>query len=150
MSGLHLLRLTDDAKQLIEPAWLAKAAPVHRQLRPNLSVDYVSEMQGVIDDGGELVVAVEGHSVVAVALYRCYRDTYCGKQFYVDDLVVDAGRRSQGVGQVMLRWLETTARERGAHKIIIDSNTQRHGAHRFYLREGFDIACFNFTKTLNP
>ena len=37
-----------------EPALLARAEPVHRQLRPHLADDYAATMAGIFADGGDL------------------------------------------------------------------------------------------------
>lgn len=145
---MQTLRLTNEQRQLIEPAWLARAEAVHRELRPQLASDYVAQMQGIFADGGEMVIAIDGEHVLGVAVFRQYRDTFSGTKFYVDDLVTTSQRRSQGVGKLLLDWLQQEARRRGATNFMLDSGTQRIDAHRFYHREGLVIASFNFRKPL--
>lgn len=144
----HIVRITDTERQVIAPDWLARAETVHRELRPQLAADYASQMRGIFADGGEMIVAADGETVPGVAVYRCLRDTFSGKRFYVDDLVTTSALRSQGVGKLMLDWLQAEARHRAAKVFMLDSGTQRTAAHRFYFREGMVIASFNFTKTL--
>ena len=133
------------APVLAEPALLARAEPVHRQLRPHLADNYAAIMAGIFADGGEMIVAVDHAGEVAgVAVYRCFRNTFSGMCFYVDDLVVDAARRSTGVGKMMLAWLEQEAARRGAKRLELESGTQRTQAHKFYFREGFVINAFSF------
>lgn len=139
------------ARCLCEPAWLAAAEPVHRQLRPQLPADYADHMARVFADGGEMVVAVSGDSrqVRGLALFRLFADTACGLRCYVDDLVTHEAYRSQGVGRALLGWLQVQAHARGARRLSLESGTQRQAAHRFYFREGFVIASFSFTKSLD-
>jgi len=59
-------------------------------------------------------------------------------------LVVDAARRSTGVGRLLLAWLEQEAARRGAKGLELESGTQRTQAHKFYFREGFVINAFSF------
>ena len=68
-----------------------------------------------------------------------------GKHMYIEDLVTDAQRRSSGIGKVMLDWLKSYAKENGCDQIHLDSGVQRFPAHRFYLREGFNIASHHFS-----
>ncbi|WP_269533013.1 GNAT family N-acetyltransferase [Chitinimonas sp. BJYL2] len=145
----HILRITNEQRHLIDPAWLARAEAVHRELRPQLDADYSGQMQGIFDDGGEMVVAVDGENVLGVAVYRVYRDTFSGTKCYVDDLVTTSSQRSQGVGKLLLDWLQQEATRRGAVNFMLDSGTHRVDAHRFYHREGLVIASFNFRKPLN-
>lgn len=135
-------------RAVLEPLWLARAEPVHRELRPDLPADYAGTLQGIFDDGGEMAVAVRDDRVFGVAVFRCHRNTSSGVHFYIDDLVTTSGARSQGVGKVLLDWLAQEALGRGASRLRLDSGTQRIDAHRFYHREGMHIACFLFSRDL--
>ncbi|HXV08681.1 MAG TPA: GNAT family N-acetyltransferase [Burkholderiales bacterium] len=145
---LQIIRITDDARRVVERDWLARAEGVHRQLRPSLPAGYVARMQRIFEAGGEMCVAVEEGQVVGVAVFRSFDNTHHGKRFYVDDLVTDEARRSSGVGHALLAFLEGLARARGGHSIDLDSGTHRTRAHRFYFREGFVIPSFVFRKDL--
>ena len=147
---MEIIRITDDACAIVEPAWLARAEAVHRQLRPQLPAAYAETMRGIFDGGGEMCVAVVGEAVVGVAVFRSFANTFSGRKFYVDDLVTDERHRSSGVGRALLAFLERVARGRGVEFIELDSGTHRTDAHRFYFREGFVIPSFCFRKRLAP
>ncbi|WP_374535872.1 GNAT family N-acetyltransferase [Chitinimonas taiwanensis] len=145
---MHLLRLNNAARELIEPDWLLRAEAIHRELRPQLAMDYPAQMRGIFADGGQMVIAHNGEAVLGLAVFRHYRDTFSGTKFYVDDLVTTSQQRSQGVGKCLLDWLQQEALRCGATNFMLDSGTQRIDAHRFYHREGLTIASFNFKKPL--
>jgi GNAT superfamily N-acetyltransferase len=143
--SLRVALVAGSAPIQAEPPLLARAEPVHRQLRPHLADNYAAIMAGIFADGGEMIVAVDAAGEVAgVAVYRCFRNTFSGMRFHVDDLVVDAARRSTGVGRLLLAWLEQEAARRGAKGLELESGTQRTQAHKFYFREGFVINAFSF------
>lgn len=143
--SLRVAQVVGAAPVPAEPALLARAEPVHRQLRPHLADNYTAIMAGIFADGGEMIVALDAAGeVVGVAVYRCFRNTFSGVRFYVDDLVVDITRRSSGVGKAMLAWLGQEAARRGANGLQLESGTQRTQAHKFYFREGFVINAFSF------
>ena len=146
---MEIIRVTDDAHEVIELGWLARAEPVHRQLRPHIPADYARKMRGVFEGGGEMCVAVIGEEVVGLAVFRSFENTHMGRKFYVDDLVTDEAHRSSGVGHALMAFLQHLARSRGGTSIELDSGTQRTDAHRFYFREGFVITSFNFRKGLS-
>jgi GNAT superfamily N-acetyltransferase len=146
---MEIIRITDDAHEVIEPDWLARAEGVHRQLRPQLAADYVQKMRGIFASGGEMCVAVTGDAVVGVAVFRCFENTFSGRKFYVDDLVTDERHRSSGVGKALIGFLERIAQSRKVESLELDSGTQRIDAHRFYFREGFVITSFCFRKKLS-
>jgi len=145
---MEIIRITDDARKVLEPEWLARAESVHRQLRPQLPVGYVEKMKRVFETGGEMCVAVEGSNVVGLAVFRSFENTHVDAKFYVDDLVTDEKHRSGGVGRALIAFLNRLAKGRGGSTIELDSGTQRTNAHRFYFREGFVIPSFSFRKDL--
>jgi GNAT superfamily N-acetyltransferase len=146
--SVRVIDICNDEGRIIEAAWLARAEDVHRQLRPDLPANYTERLARVFAGGGRMTVAVEDEAVLGVAVWRCYEDTYNGTKFYVDDLVSDQAHRSRGVGQRLISHLADTARARGAVSLVLDSGVQRHGAHKFYFREGFAITSHNFKKPL--
>lgn len=55
----------------------------------------------------------------------------------IGGLVVREGRRSLGIGKMLCAEVETWSRNRGVTVLRVTSRLSREGAHRFYLREGF-------------
>jgi len=55
----------------------------------------------------------------------------------VEALVVDASRRSQGIGEALMQVAERWARESGSATVSLYSGAQRAAAHRFYHRLGY-------------
>lgn len=148
LSGYRVLAVTDDSGAVVESEWLMRAETVHRQLRPHLPLAYASRLAEVFANGARMAVVVDGEAVVCVAIWRLIENTYEGRRLYVDDLVSDESRRSQGAGKTMLDWLELRARSFGCDVLALDSGVQRARAHRFYFREGMFIPSFNFKKAL--
>ena len=119
--------------------------PVMHQLRPVLlAEEFVSRIQMQQAEGYQLAFAEHDCAVATVAGFRLQTMLWAGKTLYVDDLVTDASVRSQGHGEVMLRWLITLAKEAGCSTFMLDSGTHRHEAHAFYFRQGLRISDFHF------
>jgi GNAT superfamily N-acetyltransferase len=91
---------------------------------------------------------VRGNAVVGVGVYRIHENTVDDVQMYVDDLITDETRRSQGVGKALMAHLQRLARDAGCGKFTLDSGTQRQQAHKFYFREGMVVTAFHFVKPL--
>ncbi len=118
---------------------------VMRQLRPHVEEDeFVRRVRVQRDAGYRLATLADGAGVAAVAGYRIGHNLAWGKYLYVDDLVTDSSRRSQGHGQELLAWLTAAAREANCDQLHLDSGVQRFAAHRFYLRAGMDITSHHF------
>lgn len=143
-----IIEITDRAGNIVEPAWIAKAEFVHRQLRPHLPENYVTKMKRVFEGGGRMCVAERDGAVAGVAVYRIHENTSSGMHMYVDDLVTDESQRSRGVGKALLDYLQTLARELKCETFKLDSGTQRQQAHKFYFREGMTVHAFHFLKSL--
>jgi len=128
---------------------LRQGEPLHRAFRPDLPDDYRGHMQQMADEGAGIVQLVDNGEVRAIAVWRTYLTTYCGRRFEVDDLVTAEGHRSKGYGAVLMRALEAKARALGCDAVMLTSATRRVDAHRFYLRERFAISSFLFAKPLH-
>ena len=129
---------------------IARCFGVIAELRPHLDEgSFVEMVRGMQSQGYRIVYIEEGGSVVAVAGYRIFTSLFMGKNLYVDDLVTSDASRSKGHGKALIDWLRDLARERGCTHLHLDSGTQRHRAHRFYLRQGMDIASFHFSEKLD-
>lgn len=137
-------------KDLTTDAEILAAYPVMKELRPKLAsaqelLDKVRRQQA---QGYVLTAALEGGVPVALAGWRELEMLHQGPHIYVDDLVTLEARRSQGHGQALLEHLAQKARAKGLSALTLDSGTQRTRAHRFYLRERFDITSFHFVRPL--
>ena len=145
---MRIVQVTDASGDIVSPEGLRMAEAVHRQLRPHLPPDYAGKMAAVFANGGRMAIVVENDTAVSVAVWRLIENTADGRRVYVDDLVSDEQRRSQGSGKLLLDWLETQAVALGCDALTLDSGVQRHRAHRFYFREGMHVSSYCFRKAL--
>jgi len=131
------------------PAEIDRCFPVMSQLRPALiAAEFVDRIHLQQTEGYQLVFREHEGAVVSVAGFRMRNLLSDGKTLYVDDLVTDAGARSQGHGEAMLLWLIALAREAGCNSFTLDSGTHRQEAHAFYLRHRLRITSFHFNLPL--
>lgn len=148
VGSLRIIDITNDAGEIIQPLWLARAEAVHRQLRTGLPEAYAQRLAEVFANGARMSVAADGEVVVGVAVWRLIENTYEGRRLYVDDLVTDEAMRSRGVGKALLAYLEMRAKAFACAVLALDSGAQRARAHAFYFREGMHIPGFCFRKDL--
>jgi GNAT superfamily N-acetyltransferase len=66
-------------------------------------------------------------------------------------LVVGEGHRSEGIGAELLAAAERWARARGCRRLVVATRITRERAHRFYAREGYEVAKTSYflTKALD-
>ena len=128
---------------------IAASYDVMHQLRTHIERDdYTQQVLMQIGEGYRLIaVEVEG-VLCALAGFRISTNLFMGKNLYVDDLITDSECRSLGHGKLMTDFLEHLAREEHCTMLHLDSGTHRHDTHRFYFREGMNIASYHFSKAL--
>ncbi|MFT8980668.1 MAG: GNAT family N-acetyltransferase [Bifidobacterium sp.] len=137
-----------DMQGFHDPSW-DQAFAILIQLRDTLTRD---ELQTVIDEGTpqglRFTAMFDGQTCVAIAGWRLFANTHLMRVLYVDDLCVDASRRSQHYGHLFIDELRRRAIELGAHAIDLDSGVQRFAAHRFYMDNDFHISSHHFRSDL--
>ena len=85
----------------------------------------------------DVLLAVDGDSIVGLAsVYADFLSIRYGKRCWLQDLVVTASRRSDGIGALLLAAAAEWARERGCTHLELASGAGRKDAHRFYLARG--------------
>lgn len=124
---------------------------LHQQLRPAIQDlhAYMAMIKTIIEEGAQLLlVQDEQQQYAALALFRMHHNTYQGKLFFLDDLVVNEHTRASGVGSQVITHLETYARQQGCQYLSLDSGTFRTRAHKFYYMNNYIADCFHFAKKL--
>ena len=141
---------SSDVLSVDEPAarrsLLLDGETLHRQLRPALEADYPAQIERLIPEGARLAQVVDDGQVRAIALWRVFETTYCGRRLEIEDLVSSEAHRSRGYGAALLRWFDAQAIELGCPTTTLHSAVHRDRAHRFYFREGFHIMGFHFSR----
>jgi GNAT superfamily N-acetyltransferase len=123
---------------------------VMQELRPHL--DEESFVQQVLrqQQAGFVLAGLAWEGVVrAVTGYRIQEMLAHGRILYVDDLVTAEKERSRGWGEQLFQWLLQQAKAAGCAQLQLDSGTFRHGAHRFYFRQGMHISSYHFGMKLS-
>lgn len=141
--------LIDFPRECIEAA-LREGETLHRDFRPKMEGDYISYLERMASDGAGVMQLLDEAQVRAIAVWRSFLTTYCGRRFEIDDLVTADGYRSKGYGRTLLGALEAKARTLSCDAVMLTSATWRTQAHRFYFREGFVIEAFQFGRTIGP
>src|SRR5512141_2448322 len=126
-----LIDANGTALSIADPrAALARGEALHRELRPHLEADYVAQLERMFAEGAHLVQLVDEGEPRALAVWRLFHTTYCGRRLEVEDLVTASAARSHGYGKTLLGWLEARARAAGCPTITLHSATHRDRAHR--------------------
>lgn len=137
--------MTMKVRLLESEAELTLVSEVMLQLRDRFDrQSIIEQIRRQSAHGYQLAYVESGGKALCVAGFVISTKLAWGKHLYVDDLVTAEEYRSTGVGQLLIAWLKAYAREQGCEQIHLDSGVQRFAAHRFYLREGFEISSHHF------
>lgn len=84
-------------------------------------------------DRSTVFVALDGDLLVGIcSAYLDLRSVRFGDRCWVEDLAVDPGQRSRGIGAALLDAARQWGAARGASHLELDSGESRQDAHRFY------------------
>jgi len=103
--------------------------PCYREALASIAAD-PNNMLLVAEEAGEVVGAFQ----LTITQYVAYRG---GRIAQIENVIVDPGARSRGIGEAMMRWAIDEARRRSCLRVQLTTNKARKRAHRFYERLGF-------------
>ena len=116
---------------------VAAFATLIPQLSSSSPPPTADELQAIVDtpDSVLFVARLDGRVVGSLTL-ACYRIP-TGLKAWIEDVVVDADARGQGVGEALNRAAVAEAAHRGAKNVSLTSRSSREAANRLYRRLGF-------------
>lgn len=135
----------------LAPEHLADAARLLTSLNPETPPPLVAtRLDNLLADHPhyQLFGAFAGNALLGVAGAWLATKIWCGPYLEIDNLVVDPAARSNGIGSLLIRHLETLAQQRDCKIVVLDSYTANHPSHRLYHRLGFEIWGFHFIKPI--
>jgi len=93
-----------------------------------------------------VLVAEQDEAVIGLCTaYLELNSVRYGSRCWVEDLAVDPGHRSQGIGGALLDVAAEWARERGATHLELDTGLARTDAQRFYERREPDSVGYSYS-----
>lgn len=132
------------------PEDITKCTRVILELRPHVpATTLVPMVTDMMKEGYQLAFIEENGEAMSAIGFRYLQFLFCGKHFYIDDLVTLPEARGKGYGGILLDYVADIAREKGYGVITLDSGHHRHTAHRLYLNKGFFISSHHFVKNID-
>lgn len=136
---IHIRELT--------PAEMPSIYPLVRQLNPELKKPvFLRLMKQMQADNYHAIGAFDGKKLVGCSGFWLFTRFWCERQMDIDNFVVDKTYRGGGVGSAMVKWLEAKATKEKCSIIVLDAYATSAAAHQFYMKQGFAITGYHFTK----
>ena len=93
--------------------------------------------QAVAEPHADVLLALDGEALVGLAsVYAELPSIRFGRRCWLEDLVVTASRRGEGIGRRLLEAATEWGRAHGCTYLELSSANERRDAHRFYLANG--------------
>jgi ribosomal protein S18 acetylase RimI-like enzyme len=125
--------VTDADEELFDA--LQRLVPQLTNNNPPPSLDALTAL--VRDSASTLMVARDdGNHIVGSLTLAVYR-VPSGVRAMIEDVIVDASARGQGIGEALMQRAIELAREKGVGTIALTSSPFREAANRLYVRMGF-------------
>ncbi|HMT29947.1 MAG TPA: GNAT family N-acetyltransferase [Bacteroidia bacterium] len=114
-------------------------------LRPHINEDEFPDIiRRMIKDGYCLIYVEDNNEAASVAGFFTGYKLHRGNYLYIDDLNTLPTFRKMGYAEILMKWIVNYAKQNNVDQIHLDSGVQRFDAHRFYLKQGFDITSHHF------
>lgn len=136
-----------DLPRLLELLAQLSLGAAREDLGPPLPDVYRHALHAVLADQRQQLLVVEDEGLVlgTAVLVIVPNLTHQGRPYaFVENVVVDETQRGAGCGELLLRHAIAEARRAGCYKLSLTSNKERHDAHRFYRRLGFEATSEGF------
>src|SRR5471030_1518176 len=121
-----------------------------RELRPHLTDEaaFSEQIARQYAHGYRLLGAYMDERIVGLIGYRATENLIYGRFVYVDDLVIDAGERQQGLGAFLITAVRNEATRLGCQHLVLDTGLHMALAQRFYFRQGLLARGMHFVQPL--
>jgi GNAT superfamily N-acetyltransferase len=137
-------------RELVDKEEMLKYLPVLNELYPSLTAEeYSRELDEMLPCRYGQVAVFEEEECIAICGFWIGNKLWIGKYLELDNIIVRASHRSQGVGKLMFDFLERKALEQQCKMLSLDSYTSNFKAHKFFYNEGYVPKGFHFVKLLD-
>lgn len=131
----------------LTPAELPGIYPLIKLLNPWMArAEFTRRLKAMLPHGYRAVGAFDGATLIGCSGFWIGTKFWCGKQFEIDNFIVDPTHQGGGIGRKLVAWLEKKAADERCDLMVLDSYASSPGAHAFYYKQGFVITGYHFTK----
>ena len=104
----------------------------------------------VSDSDKQILIAVhdEIEIVGMISIMFLSRLNQKNYEMYIPELIVLKEYQRQGIGKKLINSCVKLAKEKGCHRIRLESGNQRKESHQFYKNLGFEQSSLSFSKNL--
>lgn len=140
-SKLHVREIKPEEMQVIYP--------LIKQLNPDMTKrEFTAFLKEMLAINYRCAGAFRAGKLLGAMGFWTQTRFWTGRFLELDNVVVDAGARGLGIGKNLSDWIDAEAKRLGCTRVLADVFTHSKAAHRFYIRERYDILGFSFGKSV--
>jgi ribosomal protein S18 acetylase RimI-like enzyme len=105
------------------------------------NTDTANEIWNKIETNNIKYYLAKDNGKIIGSLYICIIPnlTFNGKSIgYIENVIIDKNYRRKGIGKKLMETAISYAKENNCYKVVLQSETKRTDAHKFYEKTGFN------------
>lgn len=136
-------------KQVNQLPNILPALDILKHHYPELShKDLITKITEMLHANIKFVLVYDDSSIVGFATYWLCNRFYSGKAIQIESLIIDHKVQGQGIGTMIIDYIEHIGKENNCQKYILDVYVENYGAQKLYIRKGFHHRGFHLVKNL--
>lgn len=124
----------------VTPALVEAMGRLLPQLSERLQTPDAEELGRIAGSPSSVLLVAECGGCIVGSLTLVWYDAPSGRKAWIEDVVVDAARRGEGIGEALVLEALSRAGAAGAQRVMLTSSPVRRAAHALYRKVGFDVA----------
>lgn len=121
-----------------------------REMYPSITLEqYSNELDVMLPHNYGQVAIYDGEICAGLTGYWIGSKLWCGKYMELDNVVVAAAYRRQGIGERLFQHMEAKAKGLGCTMLALDSYTDNFPAHKFFYAQNYVPRGFHFIHILD-
>ncbi len=138
-----------DIRVLTQKSEMLPLYPLIRQLSPKVTEErYAYMLDDMLAHGYRMAAVFDEGICLGLSGFWVSTKIYSGRYMELDNVVIDAAHRSQGIGKILYDFLYNIAVQEGCEMLMLDAYLENEKAHAFYEREGFFKRGFHFLNNI--
>lgn len=106
-------------------------------------------LQEMVQQNYECIGIYDGQKLIGTCGLWFQTRHYSGKNVEMDHIIIDGSYRGHGIGQQLVEFVTTYAREKSCRWIELNSYVHNFPSHKFFYNQGFVAKGYHFVKELD-
>lgn len=135
--------------KIIEENEISSILPYLKMLNEKTDeVTLVSRLKEMTGHNYKCVGVYDNENLIGITGFWILYKHYVGKHIEPDNVIIHPDYRSKGIGELMMNWLYTYAKNEGCLAVELNCYVSNHKGVRFWIQQGYRIIGYHMQKLL--